>query len=116
MLGAAVGRHWSGPGAVEAALGRDHEVVGIGVQRLGDQLLADLGPVGVGGVDQVDAELDDPAQHALGPVAVGRLAPDPVAGDPHRAEAEAVDLEVAADLESVGGCCHRGAIVSSHGR
>jgi hypothetical protein len=28
------------------------------VERLRDQQLAQLGPVGVGGVDQVDAELD----------------------------------------------------------
>jgi hypothetical protein len=44
--------------ADHAALRRDHEAVGVGVERLRDQQLAQLGPVGVGGVDQVDAELD----------------------------------------------------------
>ncbi len=44
VLGAAVGGPPSGPGRYEAALGGDDEIVRIGVQRLGDQLLADVGP------------------------------------------------------------------------
>ena len=46
------------------------------MQRLGDQLLADVRTVRVGGVDEVDAELDGPAEHRLGLVAVAGLAPD----------------------------------------
>src|ERR1700730_6172472 len=60
----------------------------VGVQGLGDQALADLGPVGVGGVDEVDVERHGPAQCLLGPVPVGRITPDPRAGDPHRAESQ----------------------------
>ena len=103
VLGPAVGRPPPGPGAFEAALGGDDQVVGIRVQRLGDQRLADVGTVGVGGVDEVDAELDRPAQHRLGLVAVRRLTPDAVTGDPHRAEAETVHGEVAADVDGAGG-------------
>ena len=102
-LGAAVARPLARAGAAQAALGRDHEVVRVRVQRLGDQVLADLGPVGVGGVDQVDAELDRRgAAPRLRLVGVVGRAPDAVAGDPHRAEAEPADLEVAADREGRG--------------
>ena len=46
----------SGPGAGEPALvAIGHAVVR--VQRLADELLADVRAVGVGGVDEVDAEL-----------------------------------------------------------
>ena len=87
MLRPAVGPPLTGPGARHAALRRDDEAVGVGVKRLGDELLADPGPVGVGGVDQVDAELDRAPQHRDCGVAVRRrLAPDPLPGDAHRAE------------------------------
>ena len=69
------------------------------MQRLGDQLLADVRPVAVGGVDQVDAELDGPPQDGDRGVVIGRRAPDALAGDAHGAEAEAMDLEVAAEGE-----------------
>ena len=46
--------------------------------------------------------------HRLRHVAVRRLTPDAVAGDPHRAEAEAVDREVAADVDGAGRPASRG--------
>ena len=88
--------------AQETALGRDHEVVGVGVQRLRDQVLAHLGAVGVRGVDQVDVELDRSPEDAQRLVAVARLAPDALAGDPHGAEAEAPHRHVAAEDELAG--------------
>ncbi len=75
--------------------------VGIRPQRLGDQVLGHLGAVRVGGVDQVDAALDEVAEQRAGGGRIGRFAPDAGAGDPHRAEAEAPDLEVAAEEEGV---------------
>ncbi len=82
----------------QPALAGDDQVIGVGVQRLGDQGLADIGPVGVGRVDEVDSQFDGAAQRRLGPLPVRRLAPDAVAGDPHRAEAQPVDGEVPADV------------------
>ncbi len=76
--------------SAQPALRRDDEVVRVGVERLRDQLFADMRPVRVGRVDQVHAQLDRPPQHAQRVLAVGRVAPDPVADDPHRAEAEPV--------------------------
>ena len=72
----AVLRPLPGTGALEAALGRDHEIIRVRRQRLADELLADVRTVGVGGVDEVDAELDRAPQHRLRLVAVGGLAPD----------------------------------------
>ena len=83
------------PGRREAALGGDREALGIGMERLGDQFLADLRAVGVGGVDQVDAELERAAQDREGFLVVGRRSPDALAGDPHRAEAQPAYLELA---------------------
>ena len=108
VLGAAVALPPPGPGPRQAPLGRDHEAAGVGVERLGDQLLAHLGPVGVGGVDEVDAELDGAAQDRLRALAVGRRPPDALAGDPHRAEPEPAHLEVAAERDgSSRGCVGR---------
>ena len=74
---------------------------GYGVERLGDQVLGDVGTVRVGGVDQGHAVLDDATEQFAAAGGDRRVAPDPVAGDPHRAEAEATDLEVAAEEEGV---------------
>ena len=102
VLRAAVRRPAPGAGAQQPALGGDHEAVGVRVQRLGDELLAHPRPVAVGGVDEVDAQLDGAAQHAPGLAAIGRVADDARAGDAHRAEAEAVHGEVAADGDGPG--------------
>jgi hypothetical protein len=89
----------SGPG--QPALGRDDQVLRVRVQCLTDEVLADERPVGIGGVDEVRAQLDRAPEHPDRLVAVRRLAPDPGAGDLHRAEAEAVDDQVPAEREGV---------------
>ena len=63
VLGAAVGRPLARPRSHETALGGDQQVVGVGAQGLGDDVLADLGPVGIGGVDEVHPELDGSPHH-----------------------------------------------------
>lgn len=47
------------------------------MERRGDQFLADRRPVGVGGVDQVDAELDRAPRQGERPLAVGRRSQTP---------------------------------------
>jgi len=88
--------------AREAGLGRDHEFLGVRMQRLVDQLLGDERPVRVGCVDERDAQLDRAPEHADGLVGVRRLAPDALAGQLHRAVAEPVDGRLPADLEGAG--------------
>ena len=71
----------------------------VGMQGLADELLGDVRAVGVGGVDEVDAELGQAPQHGAGALGVFGRAPDAGTGDAHRPEAEASDLDLAADLE-----------------
>ena len=95
MLGTAVGVPSPRAGPREAALRRDHEPLGVRVERLGDLQLVDLRAVRVGGVDQGDAELDHATEDAQGVLRVRRRAPDSGTEELHRPEAEATDLEVA---------------------
>jgi hypothetical protein len=53
VLGATVGNP-STTRACIASLGGDYQLIRVGVERLGDQALGELGTVGVGGVDEVN--------------------------------------------------------------
>ena len=88
-------------GPQQSRLGRDHQPV-IGMQRLANDVLGDVGAVGVGGVDEVHAQFDGAAQHPDAFVAVGGRAPHALAGQAHCAEAEPVDGQVAAEGERAG--------------
>ena len=83
----------AGTGAEEAAFRRHDEVVGIRVERLGDEVLGDERAVRVGRVDEVDAEFDGTAEDAECVVVIVGRAPDAVAGNAHGAEAHAVNGE-----------------------
>jgi len=89
-------------GAGDAALGGDHELIGIRIESFRDEALTDLGPVRVGRIDQVDAKVESPAQDAPALVKVCGFAPDARARETHRAEAQAVDRQVAAQGDDSG--------------
>src|SRR5690242_4877840 len=111
VLGPAVGLPAVRARADQAALGRDHQVVRVRVERLGDQGLADVRTVGVRGVDEVDAEFHRSPQRGDGLVPAGRIAPDAGPGDPHGPEPHAVDGQVAAHVDGPG---RRGGWLSAH--
>jgi hypothetical protein len=69
------------------------------MKRLRDQQFADFGAVSVGGVDKVHTELDDPTQNFERIFSISRPTPDAFAGDPHRAKAESINREIAAQEE-----------------
>ena len=73
-------------GAHEPGLGGDDQTLRVGVKRLRDELLADIGPVGVGGIDEVHAELHGALQNTLRFFAILGRAPDTVTGKAHRAD------------------------------
>ena len=81
----------SGSGADQPGLGGDDQALGVGVESLADQVLAHVWTVGIRGVDEIHAELDRPAQDADALLAVGRLAPDAPAREPHGPETQAVE-------------------------
>src|SRR5438045_9359874 len=45
-------------GPLKAGFGRDQEIGRIGMQRLGDQKIANYGAVGVGGVEEIDTQIE----------------------------------------------------------
>ena len=83
--------------ARKAAFGCDDDALCVGSQCLADELFAYVRTVGVGSVDEVDAEFDDVSQNFLGAFDIFGLAPDPVAGDPHCPVSHAIDGEIPAN-------------------
>ena len=91
-----------GPWRVPSDLGCDDEAGGIRVEGFGDQFFRDIGAVGVGSVNEVDAEFDGAAQRGECACAICRRAPDALAGDAHGAVAHAVDGQIAAEGDGSG--------------
>ena len=87
----------------DSAFGGDHQSSGIRRQRLANQPLRNLWPVGVGGVDQRDAQFHGSQQYALGFGGVGWLAPCAIAHQPHGSIAEPMNVEIAANQEFAAG-------------
>ena len=92
-------RPFLGPGPRQAALGGDDQPARIRMQRFRDQAFADFRAVGIGGVDEIDAQFHRLAQHAAGFGRVLRFAPDPGSGDAHGAKAQPMHRQIAAKLE-----------------
>jgi hypothetical protein len=101
LLPAAFGRP---PGADP---GDDHQVLGIGVQRLADEVVDDVRAVQATGVDVVDAQLDGPAQDGERRIPVGRRPEEPRPGELHAAEAHPVHGPVAEGDQSGARCSGR---------
>ena len=87
----AVDRPLSRAGAFEPAFRGDHQSFGIRMERFGDQFFADVRSIRFRCVDEVDAELDGPAEDRDGLVVISRRSPDACAGDAHCSESEAVN-------------------------
>jgi hypothetical protein len=75
VVGAAEGFRFGGALAGEAAFGGDDEVWRVGVEGFGDEFFGDGWAVGVGCVEEIDAEFEAAAEEVAGVFAVGRLAP-----------------------------------------
>jgi hypothetical protein len=91
-------RIFAGTVTHQAALGRDQDA-SIRVQRFPEQLFTDSRAIAVRGVNEIDAKFRQAAQRAQRLGTIRRLPPDARAGDPHRAEPEAIDLDIAANRE-----------------
>src|ERR1700756_2250968 len=62
MLGSTISDPTVGTGSRKPALGGHHQLCRVGIERLGDQRLADPGAIRVGGVDKGDAPIHDPPE------------------------------------------------------
>src|SRR5215469_2570639 len=111
MFGAGVVGPLAGADALPSALGGDDEAGGVGKECFGDELFAHVGAVGVGGVDEVDVELDGAAEGGERAGLVLGFAPDACAGDAHGAVAEAIHDEgliAARGTDGECSCCRCG--------
>ena len=95
MLRASVLDPFVRSGPLKAGFGRDQEIGRIGMQRLGDQTLANYGTVGVGGVDEIDSQLDRASQDCDCLGMIGRFSPDAIAGELHCTEPEPTNWNIA---------------------
>ena len=90
---------------------RGNQNVLVGMKCLVDQVLGNIGTVGISSVNEIDAEFWQMRQRAQAFLAVRRFAPDALAGDLHRSEAETIDGNIFADFKGAGlgggQVCHR---------
>ena len=74
------------------------------MEGFGEQIFGDVRAVGVGRVEEVDAEIDGAAKQGDGGwTANGRLAPGTLPDEAHGAVAEPVQGQVISEQEGVGG-------------
>ena len=93
----------------------DDYPLGIGAEGLAYQPFADLRPIGIRGIDEVDAEFHRTSQNAFAFFGVFGFTPDTIAGYAHRAITQPIYCEVAANCERPARLCiHFGR--SSHAR
>jgi hypothetical protein len=76
---------------VPTHFGRNHQVIGVGKQRFGNQFLVDLRPIGIRSVDEIHTQLDGAAENGQGSLPIFRRAKDALAREPHRSVAETVN-------------------------
>jgi hypothetical protein len=88
-----------GPGACQSAFGSDEHAL-VWVQGFKDQLFGDIGPVGIGCIDEIHAEVRQAPQCSERLGTVRRLALDARASDSHRAKAKPIDLDISANFKS----------------
>src|SRR5437773_6657034 len=75
MLGAAVRVPTAPARSHDPALGADDEALRIGIQGFRDEGFGSVRPVAVGGVEEIDSELERPMQQELRRARIGRRAP-----------------------------------------
>src|SRR5580700_10323204 len=84
---------------VKAALGGDHQALGIRVQCFGYDFFTHVRTIGVRGVDEVDSQFDSAPQNPDGLSPICRLAPNSISSDSHRAESQARNPKIVSNQE-----------------
>src|ERR1035437_2514775 len=113
MLRTGIMNPLTGADTLPSALGANHQAGGIGRQRLGDQLLRDVGTIGVRRVNEVDPQLDYAPQGLQSGVAIRGRPPDAFAGNAHGAVSQAIDGEIS-ELDGPGVGGRDGWIILAH--
>src|ERR1700674_1655416 len=79
------------PGTVPASLGRNHQASRVRKQGFGNQLLVEVRPIGIRGIDKIDVEFHGAAKNRQRPLPILGRTPYAIARKAHRPEAEAMD-------------------------
>jgi hypothetical protein len=74
------------------------------MERFGNDKFACFRAVSIGGVDEIDAELDCATQNFPGVISIGRPTPDSGARQAHRAKPKAIHGQIAPQLKCRCGC------------
>ena len=69
------------------------------LRPLADELLGDIRPIGIGGIDEIDFELRNSLKGSDRLCSICGRTPDAPTGEAHRPEAETIDLDLATDPE-----------------
>src|SRR6202043_1477675 len=85
--------------SLEATLRRDNDAFRIGIQSLSNDSLADIGAVRVRRVNEIDPEFDCASHDANGLTPIRGFAPDSLAGEPHRTQAESSNEKIVGDQQ-----------------
>ena len=87
----------------DAALGGDDEVGGVRVERFANEAFGDFWTVGVGCVDECNAEFNGASEDAARFAGILRFAPGAIPYEAHSAIAKPGGREVAADSKDAAG-------------
>src|SRR6201996_9492438 len=101
--------------ALPSTLGGHDESGRVRVQGLGNQLFGNIRTIRVGGIDEVDAQFNGPAQSGKRLRLVFGGAPNPFPGDPHGSVTQAIDGEVSTESNG-SGCCGGDRLGLSHAK
>src|SRR5579875_2174012 len=104
MFGTSVAVPDAGARTQQSAFGGDDQPLRVRVERLSDQLFAHVWPIGVGGIDKINAQFDGTAQYRDALLLILWWPPDTWPRKAHGTETEAIDREVAANGEGTT-CC-----------
>src|SRR5258708_10431096 len=93
--------------ARQAALGGNDQAFGIRMERLGNQVFADLGTIGVRRIDEVHVQIEQALQNAFAFRRIFGAAPNTFAGKLHGAKAQTVDGKLSSNRKSSSSGCIR---------
>lgn len=99
VLGTTVGDPFVGAGAVEAGFSGNQQIFGVRIQSFGDDFFADMRAVGIGGVDEINSQVDGAAKNLNGFGTIFGFAPNALSSKAHGSVTEAVDGDITANAE-----------------
>jgi hypothetical protein len=86
-------------GPLEATLCGNHDTLRIRIQSISNDALADVGPIRIRRVNEIDSEFRCASHDANGLAPICGFAPDSLPGEPHRTQSEPSHEEIIGDQQ-----------------